>query len=298
MSFPPPYYPKQNLAASNNGSRTITPPPPPPIIQQGGGTNSTFSPPPQLLSQQSGEMMPPFVDRSPKIPSTMQNVTANNFGIGGSSAFSSSSNGTAAGNSSGEVNSAQRYLQQNRDRKLFDSADYYSNAPPRRNEVTESGFGNFTDSVGSANVLPRTASAFDQVSYEANRLHGQEPRHSALSFEMFNQVADDDMASVNSSGDDAVQRKHSKDHSMRRASMEEFFVEENHSETVKHAILEKPKLKRWDSGDFYSSPSEYRQMLATQAKEVLKQALDHADEEHRPRRHRRSSLSMSETHED
>ena len=84
-------------------------------------------------------------------------------------------------------------------------------------------------------------------------------------------------------------------HPMRRASMEEFFVEENNSEQVKHAILEKKGLKRWDSGEFYSSPEGYRQMLATQAKEVLRQALEKGEEDHRPRRSRRSSLSHEMT---
>lgn len=53
----------------------------------------------------------------------------------------------------------------------------------------------------------------------------------------------------------------------RRSSMEELAVEANPSPTVQHAILEKPKLKRWDSGDFFSSPAAQRKQLATQAKD-------------------------------
>jgi hypothetical protein len=183
--------------------------------------------------------------------------------------------------------SAQRYLRNREQKKLFDSADYFSTSPSKR----------------TSSPLPANGSAFEQVEYEANRL-GQEPRASALSFELFTEVeGGSDISSDEEDGQQYRQhpvnsRKptHNQQHSMRRGSLEEFFVEENEHETVKHAILEKPRLKRWDSGDFYSSPTEYRKMLATQAKEVLRKALDHAEAEHRPVRRRRSSLSMSETH--
>ena len=175
----------------------------------------------------------------------------------------------------GSVNSAQRYLQ-NRDKKLFDSADYFSTSPTHR-------------------AATPPMSAFDQVGQEANRLTNRGPRASALSCEMYKEV-EGDLDDVSSNSADEVERPKQvrKSHSMRRNSMEEFFVEENSRETVKHAILEKPTLKRWDSGDFFSSPKDYRKMLATQAKEVLRNALEHAEEDCRPRRHRRSSLSMEE----
>jgi len=202
--------------------------------------------------------MPPCIDVSPRLP--------NPIVVG--------------------LNPAQKYLQ-NRDKKLFDSADYFS-APSEVRAATP--------------PISASPSAFEQVGQEATRLSHKESRSSTLSFELFQEIegglgdganSDDDIEDDEDDNSEQVRKKNA--HSMRRGSMEEFFVEENQNETVKHAILEKPRLKRWDSGDFYSSPSEYRKMLATQAKEVWRQALDHAEEDSRPRRHRRSSLCGSET---
>lgn len=83
-------------------------------------------------------------------------------------------------------------------------------------------------------------------------------------------------------------------HPMRRSSLDEIALEDNTHEMVKHAVLDKPKLKRWDSAEYYSAPREYRILLATQAKEVLISALDHAGSDyHVPGMTRRkSSLSM------
>ena len=221
--------------------------------------------------------LPPLIERSPRLPPSPALPLA----------------------SSSPPSSAQRYLQ-NRDRKLFDSADYFSTSPTKR----AGGSIAYGANTGEAPNAAPTSDYFDQVEYEANRLTaGQEPRASTLSFEMFTEIdgaTDDDCISSSDEGGTMNNRKaksaSTQQHPMRRGSMEEFFVEENEHETVKHAILEKPKLKRWDSGDFYSSPNEYRKMLATQAKEVLRQALDHAEEDHRPMRRRRSSLSISENY--
>jgi len=175
--------------------------------------------------------------------------------------------------------SAQRYLQyRDQKKKLFDSADYFSTSPTKRGGSKTS------------------ANAFDEVEQEAARLHLQETRPSALSFEMFNEINADDVDDVSSDeGGFDVPKAGSRNHPMRRSSVEELVVEENEHEVVKHALLTNPRLKRWDSGEFYSSPSDYRKLLATQGKDVLRQALDHAEEAHRPRRPRRSSLSISET---
>lgn len=204
--------------------------------------------------------MPPLIERSPRLPVP---------------AYGNSNN-----NNTNQMSSAQRYLQaRNANNTLFDSADYFSASPANRQPSPfQSG----------------TQNAFEQVQQEAQRLQGQVRRQTSLSFEMYNEVNADDVDDVSSDegGDRQTPRPQ---HSMRRSSMEEFFVEENEHETVKHAILEKPRLKRWDSGDFYSSPSDYRKMLATQAKDVLRQALDHAEDAHQPRRHRRSSLSLGES---
>jgi hypothetical protein len=202
------------------------------------------SPPLKVNTPPTQHDSPPLVDKSPRLPGQAPSAA-----------------------------NEQKFM--DKDKKLFDSADYFSSSPSKR-------------STASGNV-----STFDTVSYEASRL-GQEHRSSALSFDMLqdgSSVEDGD-----ASGDE--HRIPVTKHSMRRGSMEEFFVEENEHETVKHAILEKPKLKRWDSGDFYSSPSDYRKMLATQAKEVLRQALDHPESDQRQRMVRRSSLSVSETNED
>ena len=179
-----------------------------------------------------------------------------------------------------KISTAQRFLENRADKKLFDSADYFSVSPSQR---------------AIPSTLINRETAFDQVSHETQRIHKEvEPRSSTLSFELFTNVDDSeevtgDVYSDPSIDGDSISRKSSSN--LRRSSMEELFVEENPRATVKHALMQKPQLKRWDSGDFYSSPEDYRRMLATQAKEVLRQALDHAEEDHRPRRARRSSLS-------
>lgn len=167
----------------------------------------------------------------------------------------------------------QQRLEHHYAKKLFDSADYFSIAPDQRPSSNES------------------MSAFDRVNQEATRLSGQQPRSSNLSFEFFKSAPGGEDSFETYSAPSVDEEDMLSTTRARRGSLEDFFVEENEHATVKHALMEKPKLKRWDSGDFYSSPEGYRNMLATQAKEVLRNALESAEQDHRHTRRRRSSLS-------
>jgi len=59
----------------------------------------------------------------------------------------------------------------------------------------------------------------------------------------------------------------------RTDSIDRLIVSENAHETVRHALLEKPKLQRWDSADYYSMPDHVRTALVSHAKNVFNQGL-------------------------
>jgi hypothetical protein len=60
----------------------------------------------------------------------------------------------------------------------------------------------------------------------------------------------------------------------RTSSLESFIVESNPHLPVRRSLAPNPRLQRWDSADFYSTPEEVRAVLATQGRQVLNEALE------------------------
>lgn len=203
----------------------------------------------------------------------------------------------------------------------WDSADEFQKSPPSRSQgmMGRSIFAEAMDEIENLREKKSTMRKSSMSSLLQTNAGGGGGGHEDATFHHL-----DDLVSV-SSNDADEEEESDNDHDgeeeedgrwMKRkrspalakketfGSMEEFFANNNQHPTVKHELVEsyhhherKSRLRKFDSGEFYSAPPEYRKYIVTQGKEELRKALDAASETHTTTtdmgRPRRSSLSFS-----
>jgi hypothetical protein len=161
-------------------------------------------------------------------------------------------------------------------RKMIHSGPKRDNYQPRRSQtLLPKLYSNFSKHSNSPQDSPIHSPQQPFATSESQR---DENSSSILSMELFGEgirrVEYEDSNDDSELDETSSRQCSGLRHTMRRNSLEEMLVQNSSSPVAIHAILEKPKLKRWDSGDYFSIPEERRGKLAVQGREMLKSALE------------------------
>ena len=156
----------------------------------------------------------------------------------------------------------------NKSLQRWDSAEYFSADEDQRARLSPRSKGEAFD------VPPGTATSRPLL-----------PKPSALQVVVAAALSDADLDSTSQSP---------RSHALPKTySLQDLAVARNPHETVKHAVLDKPTLKRWDSGEFYSSPVDVRERLESNDDAFFEAVAPLSATAAMGRTRRASSLSMS-----